>query len=580
VTDRLAELEARVAGVAERLHALEQRTAALEAAPASVGHPRARPRGARPGAAPAAAPAAAALVGSVTFVGRTLLVLAGAFVLRALTDAGTLPGWLGVTLGLAYAGAWVALADHAGRAGATASAVFHGVAAVLVGFPLLLEATSRFGLLSAAAAAALLAALTAVALGVAARRRLEPLAWAVTLGGIGAAVAMAAATGRIAPSAAYLVLLGVATLWMSYVLDWFSLRAPPAIAADLVAAALAFRAGTARGEEGPLAAFAVLTLLMALYLGTVATRTLLLRRDVLAFEVAQGAAAIAVGLGGAAFVAARTAGSATGVGVAATALGLAAYAVAFAFLERPAQRRRNFRFYATVAGLLVLAGTGLLLSGAALSLAWTALALAAGALGRRLGRLTLAAHAMAYAVAAAIASGLVAHAFEASLASARRPWSPVAPVALAALAALCLVAWLGADGRTRGLPERAARVALLALVAAGAAGVAIGWVAPFAAGVPGAGADAGMLAASRSALLVATALALAGLGRRPGWSDAASLAYPALAAIGLKLLLEDLPRGRPATLLVAFACYGAALILVPRLRRRAAAAAPPARSAA
>jgi hypothetical protein len=50
-----------------------------------------------------------------------------------------------------------------------------------------------------------------------------------------------------------------------------------------------------------------------------------------------------------------------------------------------------------------------------------------------------------------------------------------------------------------------------------------------------------------------------------------------LAIAGVKMVLEDLPRSRPATLFLAFALYGGALIVVPRLRRRGdRVAAPPA----
>jgi hypothetical protein len=41
-----------------------------------------------------------------------------------------------------------------------------------------------------------------------------------------------------------------------------------------------------------------------------------------------------------------------------------------------------------------------------------------------------------------------------------------------------------------------------------------------------------------------------------------------LAAGGLKLLVEDLPRSRPATLFIALALYGGALIVAPRLASR------------
>jgi hypothetical protein len=68
--------------------------------------------------------------------------------------------------------------------------------------------------------------------------------------------------------------------------------------------------------------------------------------------------------------------------------------------------------------------------------------------------------------------------------------------------------------------------------------------------------------------LVAAAVGAAWVGRRPAFAEAGWLAYPLLGFTGLKMLLEDLPRGRPVTLILGFACYGLALILVPRIRGR------------
>jgi len=44
--------------------------------------------------------------------------------------------------------------------------------------------------------------------------------------------------------------------------------------------------------------------------------------------------------------------------------------------------------------------------------------------------------------------------------------------------------------------------------------------------------------------------------------------YALLAFGGLRLVLEDLPHGRPGTLFVSFALYGGALFATPRLLRR------------
>ena len=101
VSDRPSDLEAKVAELAEALRRIEERVAALE---------RARPAMVRR-VVPAPHPAEEAAGGPsdladatrwLSLAGRTLLVLAGAFVLRALTDSGTVPAWLGVGLGVGH----------------------------------------------------------------------------------------------------------------------------------------------------------------------------------------------------------------------------------------------------------------------------------------------------------------------------------------------------------------------------------------------------------------------------------------------------------------------------------------------
>jgi hypothetical protein len=172
VPEPTVDVAARLEELAEAIRQVERRVAALERS--GVGAPVA-PRRAAPAAAAGAGTLAevtadAAVGRVVPLVGRTLLVLAGAFVLRALTDSGKLPAGPGIALGFAYAGTWIAMADRAGRTGHALAAGFHGLAAVLIGFPLLFEAASRFQLLSPAAALAALTLLSAVALAVAARR--------------------------------------------------------------------------------------------------------------------------------------------------------------------------------------------------------------------------------------------------------------------------------------------------------------------------------------------------------------------------------------------------------------------------
>jgi len=575
--DRTAELEAQVASMAEAMRRLEGRVAALESgAVASVESRREAALAAAVAESSLKVPVReAAVTHTMALVGRTLLILAGAFVLRALTDGGRLPTAAGAGLGFLYAGVWIALADRAGRAGQSVSAGFYGLSAVLIGFPLLFEAATRFQLLSPTAATLLLALLTGVALGVAAWRQLSGLAWAIGIGGIGTSVALMVVGGQFLAPAVYLILLGVGALWVGYVRDWFGLRWPLALAADLVLVAVAMRAVAPTVVEGPRVAFLLQALLIAAYLGSIAARTLVLGRDVVPFEIAQTAAALAVGLGGATYVAVRTGMGSAGFGAASIALGVAAYAVAFAFVEKRQKGRANFYFYATVGILMLLAGTGLALPAPARGVTWALLALVAAGLARWKGRRSLAAHGIAYALAAAFGSGLVVHAVRALRTPPGAEWEglPIASVVVLVCVAAC--AWIAAgDGERRTPLAQVPQLVLDGVVAFSAAGVLIGWIAPAVAGQLGPDASPGAVAAVRTGVLVIGVLALAWAGRSEAWREAGWLAYPLLAAIALKIMTEDLPRSRPAALLFSFALYGAALILVPKLRGKRTPAEP------
>src|SRR5512134_344658 len=121
MADRLEELESAVRELSGRLHRLDDRVRALE-----------RPAPAEPVAGePPALPAIALPSGGIALVGRTLLVLAGAYLARALTDGRIVPAGASVEIGLAYAAFWQALAAREGGAGRRASATFHALASGL-----------------------------------------------------------------------------------------------------------------------------------------------------------------------------------------------------------------------------------------------------------------------------------------------------------------------------------------------------------------------------------------------------------------------------------------------------------------
>jgi len=147
-------------------------------------------------------------------------------------------------------------------------------------------------------------------------------------------------------------------------------------------------------------------------------------------------------------------------------------------------------------------------------------------------------------------------------------------VAVTVLAAAGTCAWALGRAPTRPVWERLPRLVLLLVTVGGVIGVLTDWLVPPLARLSDTAADAAIVATLRTALLVAGALLLAWAGGARRFVEAAWLVYPLLVVIGVKLLFEDLRAGRPATLFLAFALYGAALIVGPRLKRGGVTARP------
>lgn len=496
----------------------------------------------------------------LALTGRTLVILGGAYLLRALTDAQVLPARTGVALGLLYGAPWLLLASRAGARGAQLDAFCHGLATALIGFPLVWEATYRFGVLSPAQSAGLLAILTAGALILSAARGLQSLAWIVVLGALVAAFTLAVATAAWIPYTVLAIAIGLAALWVGYTREWILLRWPAAAVAHLmlfIATGRAAAAGTPRGV------LLVQAVMLVGYLGSFALRTLVRDRLVIPFEVVQSIGVLVSAFGGALFLIRSSGANVVPVAVGSVVIAAAVYVVAFGFVAHR-RHQRNFLFYSLLA--LVLTVTGVAVGApavlASLVFGGCALAAATGALRRRQPVLVL--HAVAYAVAAAAASGLLN---SATIAIARPPseWLPIGIAALVALAvSLAVVAppyRLPDDGwRYLGRGPRAILLWLLTWVGVGVATLAAGRL------LPGGGVEP-LLGTMRTTVLVAACIAVAYAGRYDRWREIGWLTYPLLVITGLKILFVDFPQGKPATLFIALALYGAALILSPRLSK-------------
>jgi hypothetical protein len=570
---RIERLENEIRGLTRCVRDLEARLAVLEVQAAPAKDHTAAPT--RPETAAEEIPFSSTggwrdTDGMLSYVGRFFIVMGGAYLLRALTEASTLSAVAGITLGFFYSLVWVVAAGRAAEKKGPWNGVFHGFAAALIAYPLIWEAATRFKILTPAADSILLAGLTAVFFIVACKHRFQALAWFANVGSIVTVIALLVATEAYFPRAAFLIALGVAALWIGYELEWKGLRWLAALAANLAAVGITLRALAVEPKETAAAALTIQLLLLGAYFATVAIRTLVRSRNVIPFEVVQIVIAFLVGFVGAVFMARATGYGTELLGTAGLVLGAGCYSVAFAFVDKQKGKGRNFYFYTSLALLFSLTGSSLLLEGTALTAAWVFLSVLMGWLGWRFARVALTAHSTISLAASALAGGLVIYIVRAFAGPAESAGSaPDAAQLLAILgAAACLAFPLpdltGGDSRW----FRLQRLIIVILLVGGLGGVGISLTGKALAGLPQGGLDPGILATVRTVLLALSALLLAWLGKHAHFREWGWLVYPVLCATGLKILLEDLSRSRPATLFLALGIYGCALILSPRLRRR------------
>jgi hypothetical protein len=519
--------------------------------------------------APAATPFADPRAGSpgwLGLLGRTCIVLGGAFLLRALTNSGQVPADSGVWLGLAYAVLWLILAGRANGA----SAFFHGLSALIVALPLALEAVLGFKVMSGAVGSLVLMAFAVTSLGVAWHRRHYALAMTTTLGALAAAMGLAIGLSQmpaetVLPPVSALIVIGTVALAVAYSRNWTWLPWPAALGADLGVLIVTLRATVEPPRDAPLAAQFVLAVLVACYLGSFVIRIVLRRRDVQVFEIVQTAAALAIGIGGAVAIA-----NANHIGVVMIALptfvaGSVLYLLTFAVVAPRRGFGSEFYYVGTTALALAIIGVSLLFPYPTRPIAIAIGALAGSLAASRFGHPLLALQGAIAAIVASAQSGLITFTALVWLTH-PQPWPtvgvPIGIVLAAVLAALMLPRAVHEDEPA--ILTYAARLALsLALVAGAGTLLVIGvgdlmgsWTA-----------DAGVMATMKTVTLAAAAVGLAWAGRSPRFVEFGWIAYGALGVGGLKILFEDLPSSRPSTLFIALAAYGGALIVMQKLRR-------------
>lgn len=534
--------------IAERLRRIEERLDALERSrgPSKV----------------AGAPAAAADVSNsfdfdLSLIGRTLIVFGGAYLLRAITEAGLVPASAGVVLGLAYALSWSILALRPTTS--RLSAAHHGVASMLTALPLIFEATRRFEVFEGWSSAIALGVVSLVVLSMARRRELPGIAWTFTLLSLPLVAVLMAVTSAVVPFLIYFTILGIAGS-----IQWIV-----AIAVNLALVLVAAFPG-----QSPIAAIVISCLVFAAYVATFAWRTLVRERDALPFEMTQTFALVFFAIGGAIWIAASRSTLELPLAVLLLLLGGASYAVSFTFIPTHFSTPTNFVFFSSLALLLIIAGGSLLSS----SIFWTGLALATAWLASHFRKASLGLHSAVYIFAGLAGAGALELGWRSLFMRVEKGWMSPSEGAVLLFVA-CAVAAAMRPIERKGTYElwSAAKMMILAelgWIAASLSMSALGFMF-----LNSAQPDAAVVSVARTAMFATLTVVAAWSSRFATFAPARNLSDALMAILVAKLLWEDFRLGRPVTLFVSLAIVGLALIVTSRLRRKAATPLPVARFA-
>jgi len=557
--DALARLTARIETLERRVSALEHQS---------------------PEAAPIQAEAAAAVApptatedlpqdgGAFPVLGKAMLGVAGAYLLRAVAESGSFPKLAVVALALAYAGMWLVWAARSAGVSRFASTVYASTAALILA-PMLWELTLRFEVLPTFATAGILAGFAFAADAQAWKRNVLPVIWVANVAAVLTALALLVATHDLVPFVSTLLFIALVSEIAASRNRWLALRPLVAVAADVATWILFYIYSRPEGPPSEYKNVAPATLMILgcmptlIYGISIAFRTIRLREKIRVFEIGQTIVAFVL----AAFSILRFAPSfgASVLGSSCLLFSALGYAATYAGFDRFPERfggQRNYHVYATWSLILLLVGSALCLSPMVLSGCLSMAAIVATFLGVRKSRLTLEFHGMACLAIAAYASGLLDYAARALVGI-----FPAAPGWIVWIVAASAAACYAVGSRFRGEQWDHRILQLLSAILAVAAAIiflvsVLVWLAAIGM-TPG----PSQVAVIRTLITCAVALALAFSGSRLRQIELVWIAYGTLALVTAKLLFEDLQHGHPASTAVSIFLYAVALILVPRMTR-------------
>ena len=502
--------------------------------------------------------------GAFPVLGKAMLGIAGAYLLRAVAESSSLPRLAVAAIAIVYAILWLVWASRAPAAAWFASTTYACTSALILA-PMLWELTLRFKVLSATEAAGTLAAFICVATALAWRANLTSVFWVANLAAVATALSLSVATHEMLPFIAVLLLMVLICECASGWARELGARPVVALAADLGIWALIFIYSSPESTRGDYPAISAAGLIAPGFLlflilgGSVVSKTAIQQKTITIFEIVQVMIAFLLAVASAFYFGPPA--SAMVVGVVCLALSVAGYAAVFLLFDaRP--DRRNYRVFATWSAALYLAGCLICLppqwQGVCLGLA----AIAATVVGTRLSRLAIELHGMLYLWAAAVVSGLLSYLFHA-LAGTLSGSAGWCVYLVSACAVLCY-----ASGMSR--QQEAWKQQVLHLVSAS---LAVGAVAALLVeGLVGLTAlrvipGAHHLAFIRTLTICAASLALAFSGAHWRRLELTRIGYALLALVATKLVFEDLRVGHLGFIAGSIFMFAITLIAVPRISR-------------
>lgn len=553
--------------LADRLQGLEQRVCVLERCVRATGPIDAQDENQAPAIeiaerASEADAASGVSAGILSVVGKAMLGIAGAYLLRAVAESNALPRVAVAAVAIAYALLWLFWASRA-KGGDWLTGTIYASTSALILAPMLWELTLRFNVLTAPATASVVAGFVIAAATLAWKRDFAPVLFVGNFTAAAIALSLAIVSHQMIPFVAVLVLMVLISEYGAVRERDSGIRVVVALAADVAVWALIYiysSAQNARADYPPVSNVALVAPGLALFAidaTSVVFRTVVRHGTMTRFETVQTMAAFLLATCGLIYL--GPAASGMWIGIACLLLSAMCYV---ASLVRFKSDRHNYAVYVTWSAALFLSGS--LMSLPAMFCApWLgAAALAATIAGAWLRRLALELHGLVFVLTAAAISGLLSHIWSILAGSFPGPAGWGAYV-ISACAVLCYTATTTRYEKSR--EQQALSTAFAALATSAVTALLVEGLMGLVALriLPG----AHHLAFIRTLTVCVAAIGLAFMGARKCRIELTRIGFATLALLAVKLVAEDLRHGHLAFIAGSIFLFAITLIMVPRLGR-------------